>query len=93
MNYSDLINGLFEFFGAAMIGLNIKAILRDKQIKGVHWGSTFFFTSWSIFNLWFYPANNLWWSFAGGAAIFTVNSIWLYLVWHYYRKQHEQYNN
>lgn len=84
MNTSDLVNGLFEFVGAAMTLFSVRAILRDKEIKGFHWGPTAFFTAWSSFNLWFYPANNLWFSFVGGLAIFIVNSVWLYLVWKYH---------
>lgn len=64
-----------------MIGMNVKQILKDKKLKGVHWGPTVFFTSWGFFNLYFYPANNLWFSFAGGTAIVATNITWLYLVW------------
>jgi hypothetical protein len=63
--------------------LSVKALIRDKEIKGFHWGPTAFFTSWSTFNLWFYPFNKLWLSFLGGVTIFLVNSTWLYLVWYY----------
>jgi hypothetical protein len=82
---SDFLNGCFEFVGALMTLLSVKALLKDKEIKGVHWGPIVFFTSWSMFNLWFYPDNNLWYSFAGGITIFIVNSWWLYLVWYYSR--------
>ena len=87
MNYSDLVNGLFELTGAGMTLLSVRAILRDKEIRGIHWGPIVFFTSWSIFNLWFYPDNNLWFSFIGGVALAAVNSTWLYLVWYYSRKK------
>jgi hypothetical protein len=69
--------------GALMTLLSVRALLKDKMIKGVHWGPIVFFTSWSAFNLWFYPNNNLWWSFAGGIAIFLVNSFWLALVYYF----------
>jgi hypothetical protein len=86
MNLSDVVNGVFEFTGAAMTLLSVRALLRDKEIKGFHWAPTAFFTSWSTFNLWFYPSNNLWWSFAGGVSIWCVNATWLYLVWKYRNK-------
>jgi len=86
MNLTDFFNGCFEFIGALMTLLSVKALLRDKEIKGIHWAPIVFFTSWSTFNLWFYPANNLWWSFAGGVAIWLVNAIWLALVWKYRKK-------
>lgn len=83
MNISDLFNGLFEATGAAMVGMNVRQIVKDKQLKGVHWGPTVFFTSWGLFNLYFYPANKLWFSFAGGVGIVAINATWLYLVWKY----------
>lgn len=87
MNYSDILNGSFELVGAFMTLFNVKAIMRDKETKGIHWGPIVYFTSWSAFNLWFYPANNLWFSFAGGVCIGLVNLTWLYLVWYYSRKK------
>lgn len=83
----DVINGLFESFGAIMIVLNILAIIRDQELKGVHWGPTIFFTAWSFFNLWFYPANGLWFSFLGACSIVVTNAIWLGLVLYYRRRQ------
>lgn len=87
MNLSDFFNGCFELLGAAFTILSVKALLSDKEIKGIHWGPIVFFTSWSVFNLAFYPLNGLWWSFAGGIALFIVNSIWLYLLWKYSRER------
>ena len=80
---ADLFNGCFEAAGAVFLWLNILAILRDGELKGVHWGPTVFFTAWSTFNLWFYPHQGLWFSFLGGCAIAISNTIWLYLVWKY----------
>lgn len=79
----DFINGLFEFAGAAFLSLNVRQILHDKVVKGVHWSSTVFFTSWGFWNLYYYPSLEQWWSFAGGVAIVAVNSVWLYLIWYY----------
>lgn len=89
MNLSnDLVNGVFEFCGAAALTMNVKRILRDKQVRGMHWASTIFFTAWSLWNLFYYPALNQWISFAGGCAIALANSTWLALVF-IYRKRKE----
>lgn len=79
----DIINGLFEFFGAVVIMLNVRALYRDKVVKGVHWGVTGFFAAWGLWNLFYYPSLDQWFSFAGGCAIVTVNLIWLGQVWYY----------
>lgn len=73
----DLFNGLFELGGALFLGLNLKALWKHREIKGVHWAPTLFFQGWGLFNLWFYPSQGLWWSFAGGCAIAAMNCAWL----------------
>lgn len=80
---SDLINGLFELGGATLILLNIRALHRDKEIKGFSPWPLTFFTTWGLWNCWFYPVNDLWWSFAGGVALAAVNLAWLaQIVWY-----------
>lgn len=73
----DLFNGLFELGGACFLSLNLSALWKHREIKGVHWAPTVFFQAWGVFNLWFYPSQGLWWSMAGGCAIVTINTAWL----------------
>ena len=87
MMYNDLINGMFEFAGAGINLLNVRAILRDKKLQGVHWSPYAFFTSWGIWNLWYYPSLDQWFSFVGGAAIVIVNGTWLALALYYIQKE------
>lgn len=79
----DFFNGLFEFVGAFMILANIKAILRDKTVKGVSWQVTGFFTVWGAWNLYYYPHLDQWWSFTGGLMIFAANAVWVALAIYY----------
>ena len=79
----DIINGCFEFVGAYACSFNVRAILKDKKIEGVDWRSTAFFSVWGLWNLFYYPSLNQWWSFIGGLCIVLVNTFWLYLVWKY----------
>lgn len=80
MNYSDLVNGLFELVGAAALGVNVWTLWKHKELKGVHWSPVVFYTVWGAFNLFFYPANGLWLSFLGGIAVVLVNIAWLALL-------------
>lgn len=70
---SDQINGLFEFIGALSVLLNIRALLRDKMVRGVSPFPVVFFTLWGAFNVYFYPAHGLTWSFYGGLCIAAAN--------------------
>lgn len=76
----DLINGLFELGGAALLTLNIRALVRDRALSGVHWAPTVFFAAWGLWNLFYYPHLGQWLSFAGGVAVVAVNLVWLGLV-------------
>lgn len=81
----DMMNGLFELFGAAITWLNVIQIRKDKCLKGYNPMTTVFFMSWGVFNLFYYPSLEQWFSFFGGIAIVTVNTIWLgHIV--YYKK-------
>lgn len=84
MTAPDIINGAFELWGSVFIGLNISKLLHDKQVKGIHWGSSLFFTSWGLWNCWFYPFLGQWASFAGGAVMCLLNMVWLFLRIRYF---------
>jgi hypothetical protein len=88
LHLPDLINGSFECFGGFFIVLNIFTLLKDKQVKGIHWGSTIFFTSWGLWNVWYYPFLGQYISFFGGMFICFANVIWLCLRIYYSRKKH-----
>jgi len=86
----DIINGLFEFIGSLMLWRNVRQLYRDKQIKGVTWGTTTFFMMWGYWNMFFYPHLNQWFSFLGGCSITLANTVWVgqmvYYLWYYKRE-------
>lgn len=79
----DLINGLFEFVGGLLILNHCRAVLRDKAVAGVSIVSTIVFTLWGVWNLYYYPALNQWWSFCGGLLIVAANALWVALMFRY----------
>lgn len=81
---ADFINGAFEALGACFLFLNVLKLWQDKEIKGIDWKAVAFFFTWGLWNLWFYPAQGLVWSFLGGVLICLMNSLWLGLVCYYW---------
>lgn len=79
MSIPDLINGSFELVGGFMIWLNVRALWRDRVVKGVSWATVIFFTSWGYWNLYYYPSLNQWMSFLGGLFIVSGNTAWVLL--------------
>ena len=78
--WPDIVNGMLEFAGAAVLWLNVGALYRDKEIKGVHWAAVAFFSTWGLWNLFYYPHLDQWFSFAGGVALVFVNIVWLCML-------------
>jgi len=85
----DTINGLFELVGGIICWLNVRKLLIDKSIKGVHWGVQAFFSVWGVWNLYYYPSLGQWCSFWGGVFLMTGNAIWTVLAIHYIRKERD----
>lgn len=83
MNVPDLINGLFEFGGSIVLWLNVLQTYRDKGYRGVTVWSTFLFSAWGYWNLYYYPSLNQWLSFVGGCLIVAANTSWLVLMLYY----------
>lgn len=83
MTLPDLVNSLFELSGTAFIWLNIRRVLIDKQVKGVSIVTTTFFTSWSIWNLYFYQHLDQWLSFIASFTIGTMNIVYIYFLYKY----------
>lgn len=79
----DLFNGLFEFGGSIMLWRNVYQLYKDKMVRGVHWGPTLFFFTWGLWNLFYYPHLDQWWSFAGGLSIVTANGVWAFQMLKY----------
>lgn len=87
MTVPDLINGLFEGFSGAFTLLNIRKLYRDKQLRGCSWVTCAFFTSWSIWNVYFYPHLNQMISFIGGLVIGVTNLIYLSMMIYYTKRE------
>ncbi len=76
----DTINGLFEIFGGIIGLLNIFQIIKDKEVKGISYLVTIFFTLWGIWNCYFYYNLMLYMSLVGSLSMTIVNMVWLILV-------------
>lgn len=80
---TDLINGLWELGGALLLCLNIRTLHRDKEVRGFSPWVLGFFTTWGVWNCYFYPANGLPLSFAGGALLALANLVYVGQVVYY----------
>jgi len=78
--WSDFINGVFETFGGVAIFGHVWRLWKAKRIVGYNPWSVAFFTAWGYWNLFYYPNLAQWWSFTGGLAIVTGNTIWVALL-------------
>ncbi len=90
MTWQDVINGTYELLGAPFILLSILNLLKEKKVKGVDWRAVAFFSTWSIWNLYYYPHLGQWASFLGGIFIAVANAIWLGIMIYYILKEKQE---
>lgn len=80
---SDHLNAMFELTGGCMLAMNCWTLYKDKQVKGVSLLAPLFFTTWGLFNMYFYPSNGHYWSFFAGLPIAFFNCLWLIMAVQY----------
>jgi hypothetical protein len=83
MNAPDFVNGAFEVCGGIVNFFNVAALYRDKAVKGVRIFPAIVFSAWGLWNLYYYPHLNQWFSFIGGVSIVSANIAWAVLAIHY----------
>ena len=76
-DWPDITNGLVELGGAYFTWRNAIQLQRDREIKGVYWPATAFFTGWGLWTLIYYPAIQQWLSFIGGLVLVSGNLVWV----------------
>lgn len=87
----DHLNAFFEFCGAIFIGMSIWKIWYDKEVKGISWLQVAFFNFWGVWNLFYYPHLDQWWSFTAGILLTSSNTIYLsLLIWFSRYPQHRK---
>lgn len=79
----DLINGLFECFGFIAISFSIARVYKSKSATGISIVTSLFFTSWGLWNLFYYPHLGQRISFIGAGLTCIANTIWLLLIINY----------
>lgn len=89
MTLPDLVNGSFELFASGFIALNAFTTWRHRQATGVHWAAVSFFTTWGLWNIFYYPHLGQTFSFVGGLAVCIANLVYLHAVWKF-RPQQER---
>jgi hypothetical protein len=80
MNLPDIINAMFEMGGVFAISASILKLLRDREIRGYSWYTLAFFTSWGVWNVFYYPHLGQMWSFYAGIAVLLTNVVYLGLI-------------
>lgn len=80
MNLPDTINGAFEFGGSLAVWVNVWALWKDKGYKGARLAPMLFFSSFSLWNLWYYPHLGQWASLTGGIILGLANCAYVGLM-------------
>lgn len=79
-HWPDIVNALFEAFGAWAVWGNVARLKRDRDVKGVVWQYTIVYWIWGMWNVLYYPWLGQWFSGAAGLVLVAGNLRWL-LLW------------
>lgn len=82
----DLINSLFEGFAGLMVLNHCRVLHAEKMVRGVSVVSSFFFTVWGVWNVYYYPALNQPLSFYGGLFVVVANAVYVWMMIFYRKK-------
>lgn len=80
MTLSDIINASFELFGSVTVMFSCVALLKAKRVAGVSLVTTVFFTSWGIWNLYYYPSLGQTTSSYAAVLVCAANFFWCSLI-------------
>lgn len=87
MQLPDLINACFEACGGLAVFDNVRMLLKHKTIRGSSIKTSAFFTSFGVWNLYFYYHLTQWISWAGSGVLCVGNVIWFVLALYYMRRE------
>ena len=87
MNVADLCKGLFELGAGGVILLNVRQVLRDRSVWGVHWWPSAYFVMEGIYNGFYFPLLGQWLAFCGNAGVTLANVWYVALLIRYSRKK------
>ena len=83
---SDQINACLELAGAIFLVPTLIEAYNKKRIVGVHYITPIFFSLWGLWNIFYYPSLNQYWSASAACIMLSVNIIWLVMVFRYKEK-------
>jgi hypothetical protein len=83
----DQINALLIFIGSLMVFKSCYIVYRDKVVRGVSLLANLYFTSWGMWNIYYFPHLHQFWSFSAEMCICTANILWLFLMLYYKQKE------
>ena len=69
-----------------LVWLNVRRLHLDKMVRGVAAAPIAVFSTWGIWNLYYYPHLEQWVSFAAGVLLAVGNTTWVIQMIHYGRK-------
>lgn len=85
----DLINAIFEGGGTFFLLLSTRRLYLDKMVRGIDWRSQVFFTSWGLWNVFYYPHLGQLFSFVAGIGLVAVNILYVAMIIYYIRQERQ----
>lgn len=85
--WQDAVNSSFLLLGGLLNWLNVRRVWKDKKVTGTSPWPWVCFTSWGIWDCYYFPHLNQWFSLVGTLMAVLPNTIWLTMWWYYRHKE------
>lgn len=85
----DIINACFELVGAILIWGNVIQTYKDKEVKGVFIPTIAFFSSWGLWNIFYYYNLGQILSWYAGMLLAFGNLVWVLQIMYYKHKENK----
>jgi hypothetical protein len=85
--WADIVNGCYEGLAGLFILNHCRLVLKERDAKGISVVSLVFFSTWGVWNLYYYPSLGQWMSFYGGLSIVSANILYVLLVLKFRKKR------
>lgn len=86
LRIADIINALFELFGAHVAWANYFRLRNDREVKGVIPMLTTVYAAWGLWNCVFYATYGAWFSWTAGTVMTAANCAWVLLAFELQRE-------
>jgi len=81
--WQDKVNSSLLGLSAILLAMNVRQLYQDKTVRGVSLWPVVLYDVWGIWDLYYFPSLNQWFSMCASFIACCINTVWLALAIYY----------